>query len=173
MNQALSGISTREPSVQRPKHVGLDLPPVNIAAIGAAGYRRNLQDLGSIAFGISLYEIDYLIEKKLAEQKDDLRVQESLPEAYQDLADVFSKAASDALPPRRPYDHKIRLTDENINGLSYSPLRHQSADELRAVKQYLVENLHKGFIEASQAPFAAPILFVKKPDGSLWFCINY
>ena len=37
----------------------------------------------------------------------------------------------------------------------------------------MIENLHKGFIEASQAPFAAPILFVKKHDGSLRFCIDY
>jgi hypothetical protein len=173
MNQALAGVDTRKPSVRRPKSVQLDLPPVDIAAIGVAAYRRNLQNDQSTAFSVSLYEIDYLIEKKLADQKDDLRVQESLPEAYQDLADVFSKAASDALPPRRPYDHKIQLTDENTDSLSYSPLRHQSADELRAVKQYLVENLHKGFIEASQAPFAAPILFVKKSDGSLRFCIDY
>ena len=41
------------------------------------------------------------------------------------------------------------------------------------MKQYLIENLYKGFIKASQAPFAAPILFVKKHDGSLWFCIDY
>ena len=60
-----------------------------------------------------------------------------------------------------------------MDDLSYTPLRHQSMDELRAIKQYLVENLHKGFIKASQAPFAAPILFVKKHDGSLWFCIDY
>jgi Reverse transcriptase (RNA-dependent DNA polymerase) len=146
---------------------------VNIAAIGVAGYRRNLQDAQSTAFSISLYEIDYLIEKKLADEKDDLRVQENLPEEYRDIIDAFSKAASDTLPPRRPYDHKIQLTDDNTDGLSYSPLRHQSADELRAVKQYLIENLHKGFIEASQAPFAAPILFVKKSDGSLRFCIDY
>lgn len=46
-------------------------------------------------------------------------------------------------------------------------------DELRAVKQYLVENLYKGFIEASQASFTAPILFVQKSDGVLWFYIDY
>jgi len=153
--------------------MNLELPPVNIAAIGAAGFRRNLQDARATVFSTSLYEIDYLIEKELADEADDLRVRETLPEAYQDLADVFSKAASDTLPPRRPYDHKIQLTDGNTDDLSYSPLRHQSTDELRAVKQYLVENLHKGFIEASQAPFAAPILFVKKADGSLRFCIDY
>ena len=37
----------------------------------------------------------------------------------------------------------------------------------------MVDNLYKGFIEASNAPFASPVLFVKKPDGSLRFCVDY
>jgi predicted oxidoreductase len=37
----------------------------------------------------------------------------------------------------------------------------------------LVKNLDKGFIDGSQALFAAPVLFVKKANGSLRFCINY
>jgi hypothetical protein len=48
-----------------------------------------------------------------------------------------------------------------------------SAEELEVVKKYLVKNLDKGFIKLSQALFAASVLFVKKPDGSLCFCINY
>ena len=48
-----------------------------------------------------------------------------------------------------------------------------STEELEIVKQYLVDNLEKGFIEPSQAPFAAPVLFVKKPNGSLRFCIDF
>jgi hypothetical protein len=47
------------------------------------------------------------------------------------------------------------------------------AEELEVVKKYLVKNLDKGFIKPSQALFAALVLFVKKPDGSLCFCINY
>jgi hypothetical protein len=46
-------------------------------------------------------------------------------------------------------------------------------EELEVVKKYLVENLDKGFIEPSQALFAASVFFVKKPDGSLRFCIDY
>jgi hypothetical protein len=42
-----------------------------------------------------------------------------------------------------------------------------------AIKEYLLENLDKGFIVPSLAPFASPILFVKKPDGSLRFCVDY
>ena len=48
-----------------------------------------------------------------------------------------------------------------------------SAAELQAVKEYLLDNLSKGFIAPSQAPYASPVLFVKKPNGSLRFCIDY
>jgi len=37
----------------------------------------------------------------------------------------------------------------------------------------LEDNLAKGFIEASQAPFASPVLFVKKANGGLRFCIDF
>jgi hypothetical protein len=42
-----------------------------------------------------------------------------------------------------------------------------------AIKEYLLENLDKGFIVPSLAPFASLILFIKKPNGSLWFCVDY
>ena len=87
---------------------------------------------------------------------------------------MFSKEASDTLPPHRTYDHKIQLEDPaSASSLSYSPLYHQSAAELEEVKRYITENLDKGFIEPSQAPFASPILFVKKPSRGLRFYINY
>jgi hypothetical protein len=47
------------------------------------------------------------------------------------------------------------------------------AEELEVVKKSLVKNLDKGFIKPSQVLFAALVLFVKKPDGSLRFCIDY
>ena len=72
MNRALAGVSTRQPSVRRPKVIKPDLPPIDIAAIGAAGFRRNLQDVHSIVFSTSLYEIDYLLEKEIADKEDDL-----------------------------------------------------------------------------------------------------
>lgn len=97
-----------------------------------------------------------------------------VPEPHQDWIHVFSKRASDKLPPHRSIDHKIVLDKgKSADGLSYSPLYKMSLDELKVAKQYIEENLDKGFIEPSQAPFAAPILFVKKPDGSLRFCIDY
>jgi hypothetical protein len=69
------------------------------------------------------------------------------------------------------YDHKIQL--EADNNLGFHPLYKQTAAELLATKQYLIENLGKGFINHSQALFASLILFVKKANSSLRFCIDY
>ena len=45
--------------------------------------------------------------------------------------------------------------------------------ELEVVKKYLVKNLDKGFIKSSQALFVVLVLFTKKLDKSLYFCINF
>ena len=66
---------------------------------------------------------------------------------------------------------KIEL--EKDNNLRFSPLCHLTLEELQACKQYIVDNLSKGFIVSSQAPFAASILFVQKANSSLQFYVNY
>ena len=45
--------------------------------------------------------------------------------------------------------------------------------KLQKIKKYLEKNLKKKFITFSKAFFASLILFVKKKDDSLCFCINY
>ncbi|CAL3962423.1 unnamed protein product [Diplocarpon coronariae] len=89
-------------------------------------------------------------------------IEKPIPAAYKEYYYIFSKAASDALPPYRPYNHKIELIAEGI-----------SIPKLEIVKAYLINNLNKGFIKASSAPYAALVLFVKKANSSLRFYINY
>lgn len=48
-----------------------------------------------------------------------------------------------------------------------------SAEELKAARTYILENLNKEFIVPSSALFASPVLLVKKPGGGLPFCIDY
>jgi hypothetical protein len=65
------------------------------------------------------------------------------------------------------------LKKEAEGYLGYSPLYKIITAELEATKKYLLENLDKGFITPSQSPFAAPVLFVRKSNGSLRFYIDY
>jgi hypothetical protein len=149
----------------------LPLPyQVDIASIHATGLHLHMKRKENEVFGTSLYEIDRIIEdRKLTEPEDIPEIPQYIKLAG--LAQTFSKEASDILPPHRPYDHHIQL--EKPNTLSYSPLYKMTTEELEEVKRYLTDNLSKGFIEPSQAPFASPILFVKKANGSLRFCIDF
>ncbi|CAN4105313.1 unnamed protein product [Withania somnifera] len=45
--------------------------------------------------------------------------------------------------------------------------------ELREPKVRLRDLLDKGFIRSSVSPWGAPVLFVKKKDGSMRMCIDY
>jgi hypothetical protein len=94
-----------------------------------------------------------------------------IPERYRDFKDVVSKEASNTLLLHQVYDYKIDLEKENK--LGYTPLYKITTAELEETKQYLLDNLYKGFIEPSHVLFAVPILFVKKPDSSLRLCIDF
>ena len=147
---------------------------INIAAINSNGFHLSMYRPDNEVFSTSLYEIDRILEDREEEEAVvDSAFTEGpkMPVAYSHYEDVGSKAASDVLPLHRTYDHKITL--DKPNTLSYSPLYQMSVTELEEVKRYLLDNLNKGFIEPSQSPFAAPVLFVKKANGSLRFCIDY
>ena len=45
--------------------------------------------------------------------------------------------------------------------------------KLRELQTQLQELLDKGFIRPSMSPWGAPVLFVKKNDGSMRLCIDY
>jgi len=45
--------------------------------------------------------------------------------------------------------------------------------KLQKIKNYLIKHLNKYFIFSSSASYASLILFIKKKDDSLHFCVNY
>lgn len=109
------------------------------------------------------------ISEQTSQEFDELR--QSVPSEYHDYLEVFSKQKADTLPEHRPYDHKIDLIDDATPPLG--PIYSLSETEQLALREYLSENLSKGFIKQSQSPCGAPILFVKKKDGSLRLCVDY
>jgi len=180
MDRAIKGIEHSSPTKDgKPKvKPAKTLHQIDIACIGAEAFTRHLKNPSAETFITSLYEIDRAIDEKQApEITDDAEMQalidRVLPERYRSFRDVFSKNASDELSPHRPYDLKIELQSQATDHLRYSPLYKHTAEELEAAKQYIQDNLHKGFIAPSGAPFASPILFSRKHDGGLRFCVDY
>jgi hypothetical protein len=53
------------------------------------------------------------------------------------------------------------------------PIYRLSPLEFEELKKQIKELLALGFIEPSRSPYAAPVLFVQKKDGSLRMCIDY
>ena len=94
-----------------------------------------------------------------------------VPTHYHQYADVFSENVAKEIPPHRPYDHKIDLLDGTTP--PHSHIYNMSELELKALKDYLDDMTQKGFIRPSSSPAGAPVLFVKKKDGSLRLCVDY
>ncbi|KAG0156270.1 hypothetical protein PDIDSM_3447 [Penicillium digitatum] len=65
----------------------------------------------------------------------------------------------------------IRPQDGLTRGqtLTFGPLYPMSRNELEVLKDWIEDNLRKGFIRPSSSPAASPVLFVKKPGGGLRF----
>ena len=90
---------------------------------------------------------------------------------YHEFADIFSKTKAEVLTPHCSYDLKINLEEgaQPPVGSIYS----LSASEQEALKKFIEENLNTGFIQPTSSSHSAPVLFVKKKDGSLHLCINF
>ena len=87
------------------------------------------------------------------------------------FADVFPDELPTGLPPPRSVDHRIELKPGSTP--TSLPLRRMSPVELDELRKQLDELSASGFIRPSKSPFGAPILFVKKKDGSMRMCIDY
>ena len=87
-----------------------------------------------------------------------------------EFLDVFLEDLH-GMPPDRDIDFCIDL-ELGTRSISIPPYRIAPA-ELRGLKAQLQELLGKGFIRPNASPWGAPLLFVKKKDGSFWMCIDY
>ncbi|KAL4311186.1 hypothetical protein GQ457_01G017040 [Hibiscus cannabinus] len=87
-----------------------------------------------------------------------------------DFPDVFPEELP-GLPPEREVKFIIDVLP-GTEPVSMAPYR-ISPTELKELKAQLQELLDRGFIRPSVSPWGAPMLFVKKNDGSMSLCIDY
>ena len=93
---------------------------------------------------------------------------------YHNYANVFDRSQANILSSHRFYDHKLKFAkrvNKNIffKNRIYSILNHK----FEQIKKYLNEHLKKKFIIFNYALFASLVLFIKKPNNELRFCVNY
>jgi hypothetical protein len=90
-------------------------------------------------------------------------------EVLKEFKDVFQEVPG--LPPKRDIDFSINLM-LGAAPVSKAPYR-MSTPELKELQLQLEELLKKGYIHPSMSPWGAPVLFVKKKDGTLRLCIDF
>ncbi|KAK1406188.1 hypothetical protein QVD17_41477 [Tagetes erecta] len=113
---------------------------------------------GYVAF-MAHVEVNKKKEKKL----------EDIP-IVRDFAEVFPEDVT-GLPPVRQVEFRIDLIP-GATPVAKAPYR-LAPSELQELASQLQELSEKGFIRPSSSPWGAPILFVKKKDGSFRMCIDY
>ncbi|GJR09872.1 putative reverse transcriptase domain-containing protein [Tanacetum coccineum] len=86
-----------------------------------------------------------------------------------DFPEVFPRMPG--LPPARPVEFQIDLIP-GAAPVARAPYR-LAPSEMKELSEQLQELSDKGFIRPSSSPWGAPVLFVKKKDGSFRMCIDY
>ena len=84
---------------------------------------------------------------------------------------VFDYKAANELLSHCLYNYKISLQMKKI--FSFDALYNMFCDELLICKKYLKNNLKKDFIRLSKSQAAVSVLFIKKSESELQFCVNY
>ncbi|KAI3791672.1 hypothetical protein L2E82_05533 [Cichorium intybus] len=90
------------------------------------------------------------------------------------VVNKFPDVFPDELPGLPP-DRHVEFTIELIPGaapVTRAPYR-LAPSEMVELRKQLEELLDRGFIRPSTSPWGAPILIVKKKDGSMRMCIDY
>ena len=107
----------------------------------------------------------------LAMKAEAEKPKKTLPPEYAEYSQVFSKEATDHVPPCHPYDHTINLKESFVPKIG--KLYPLSVKEREAADDFIDENLRSGKIRPSKSPQASPFFFVKKKDGGLRPCQDY
>lgn len=133
--------------------------PISLQMISAMQLKRSFRK-GCQIFAVTVKEL---------EKEDSVGKTMDHP-ILQEYADVFPSEIP-SMPPKRDIDFSIDLTP-GAEPISRAPYR-MTTQELSELRLQLEELLAKGSIRPSVSPWGAPVLFVKKKDGSLRLCIDY
>ncbi|GJW79736.1 putative reverse transcriptase domain-containing protein [Tanacetum coccineum] len=118
--------------------------------------------------GFPIFILAHVTAKEVEDKSEKKRL-EDVP-IVRDFPDV-SPEDLPGLPPTRQVEFQIDLVP-GAAPVARAPYR-LAPSEMKELSEQLKELSDKGFIRPSSLPWGAPVLFVKKKDGSFRMCIDY
>ncbi|GJU45656.1 putative reverse transcriptase domain-containing protein [Tanacetum coccineum] len=110
----------------------------------------------------------HITAKEVEDKSKEKRLEDV--QIVQDFPEVFPEDLP-GLPPTRQVEFQIDLVP-GAAPVARAPYR-LAPSEMKELSEQLKELSDKGFIRPSSSPWGAPVLFVKKKDGSFRMCIDY
>jgi hypothetical protein len=144
---------------------------IEIHSIAAVPFNTLSRQKDVKIFAVSMKDLKIQLKKQGSSIVTDSK--SVVSSKYHDFLNVFFKEKADILSSHRKHDHRIELEKDHESDHEYASLYNLSKEELLLIKKYLKEHLDKSFIESNTASYALLILFAKKPDEELRFCVNY
>jgi transposase InsO family protein len=95
----------------------------------------------------------------------------AIPAEYRRYDKLFKPELETGLPEHSRWDHEINLQPGKEPG--FHKIYPLNDIQLKALREYLDENLKKGYIRPSSSPAGYPIIFVPKKNGKLRLCVDY
>ncbi len=141
---------------------------MNIAMIKTSTFNIINKKKNVNLFFVILKNVEKHFEKH---NKSNIVIKNVLLIEYHKFLNVFDKKAFNIFVSHRFYDHKIILKKNIIS--KYTFLYKMFEKQLKIVKKYLENNLEKKFITASRSSFVSSIMFIKKTNELLKFCVDY
>ena len=94
-----------------------------------------------------------------------------LEKTLEEYADIFGSKLQQTAPVRENMPEVIPIIpgSKPVN----RPLYRYSPAEVKEIEAQVKAMLEQNLIEHSTSPYGAPVLLVKKPDGSWRFCVDY
>ncbi|GJV91372.1 hypothetical protein Tco_1539185 [Tanacetum coccineum] len=110
----------------------------------------------------------HITAKEVEDKSKEKRLEDV--QIVQDFPEVFPEDLP-GLPLTRQVEFQIDLVPGAVP-VARAPYR-LTPSKMKELSEQLKELSDKGFIRPNSLPWGAPVLFVKKKDGSFWMCIDY
>jgi hypothetical protein len=141
---------------------------MNIAMIETFVFNMMSKRKNVSLFFVILKNVEKHFEKY---NKSNIVIKDVFSFKYHEFLNVFDKKAFNTFASHRSYDHKIILEKNAIS--EYIFLYKMFEKKLKIIKNHFENNLKKRFIATNRSSFVSSVMFMKKTNESLKFCVDY